>query len=55
VIVLRLRLVFFVRGIDLTSRSAKGYSSGMLVASWRQHLIDSCGTQVVGLATCYAS
>jgi hypothetical protein len=34
VIVLLLRSVLIVRGIDPTSWSAKGYSSGMLVASW---------------------
>jgi len=34
VIVLRVRLVFFVRGFDPISWSAKRYSSEMLVASW---------------------
>jgi hypothetical protein len=34
VIVLRLRLVFFVRGFDLTLWSANGYSSKMPMTSW---------------------
>jgi hypothetical protein len=51
---LRSQSSWFMRGFDPTSRSAKGYSSGLLMSSCIALGIESCDTQVMGLA-CYAS